>query len=113
MKIFSQDPIKPLLSSGNRAINYFTKRDILQKPVEEMTTLLNLPVVQKVIKKQTSGGFWKSTSANKKKHPAQNYDLLETYRHTNILVHQYRLTKLLDFNQKGKKLNENWYHCYY
>ena len=93
INIFSQDPIKPLLNSGNPAIIYFTKRDILHEPVEGISTLQELPAVQKIIKKQTSGGFWKSTSANRKKAPAQNYDLLETYRHANILVHQYGLTR--------------------
>lgn len=93
MKIFSHDPIKSLLSSGNPAIKYFSKRNILQETVEEISTLQDLPAVQKIIKKQTSGGFWKSTSANRKKHPAQNYDLLETYRHSNILVHKYGLTR--------------------
>ena len=93
MKIFSHDPIKSLLSSGNPAIKYFSKRNILQETVEDISTLQDLPAVQKIIKKQTSGGFWKSTSANRKKHPAQNYDLLETYRHSNILVHKYGLTR--------------------
>ena len=93
MNIFSHNPIESLLSSGNSAIIYFTKRDILGEPVEEVSILQELSAVQKIIKRQTSEGFWKSTSANRKKHPAQNYDLLETYRHTNILVHMYGLTR--------------------
>ena len=93
LNIFSNDPIKPLLSSGNLAIIYFTEGDILEEPVEDISILQELPAVQKIIKKQTSEGFWKSTSANKNKHPAQNYELLETYRHTNILVNQYGLNR--------------------
>ena len=66
-KIFSHDPIKPLISSGNPAILYFIKRDIIQDPVEDIAVLQEIPAVQKIIKKQTSEGFWKSTSANQKK----------------------------------------------
>ena len=68
-KVFSYNPVKPLLSSGNPFIIYFTKRDILKEPVEDISTIQELPAVQKIIKKQTSEGFWKSTSANRKKHP--------------------------------------------
>jgi len=91
--LFSYDPLKPLLGSNNPAIIYFTQRDILQESFKEFCSLYELPMAQKIIKKQRPEGFWKSTSANKKKHPAQNYELLETYRHSNILVNMYGLTR--------------------
>ncbi len=92
MKIFNYNLIVPLLESKNRAIKYFTLRDLLHHDVEPISIIWELPIVQKLIKNQHSKGYWLSTSPNKSKHPAQNYELLETFRHTNILVNKYELT---------------------
>lgn len=90
---FKYDPIRPLLKSGNKAIAYFVKRDLLEEPVESVSSIWASNEANKIIKKQNSKGYWQSNSANKKKHPAQNYDLLETYRYTNILINMYGLTR--------------------
>ena len=93
MDIFPYNPITPLLTSNDKILEYFTVRDILEKKVDPISSIWDLPVVRKLIKKQNSMGYWKSSSANKVKHPAQNYELLETYRYTNILVNMYGLTQ--------------------
>lgn len=90
---FNHNPVKPLLESDHPAITYFVKRDLLEESVEGVSTIWKLAEVQKIIKKQHSSGYWKSNSANIKKHPAQNYKLLETFRHTNILVNMYGLNR--------------------
>ncbi|MGD9201407.1 MAG: prenyltransferase/squalene oxidase repeat-containing protein [Chitinispirillia bacterium] len=90
---FSHNPVTPLLESGNYAIEYFVRRDILEESVEDISTIWELKEVQKILKKQTSRGYWKSNSANKRRNPAQNYELLETYRHTNILVNMYGMNR--------------------
>ncbi len=93
VKCFAYDPVTPLLESGNPAVIYFTRRDLLQEPVRDLSEIWALDDVRDIIKRQTADGHWLSKSANKAKHPAQNYDLLETFRFTNILVNQYGLNR--------------------
>jgi len=90
---FNNNPIEPLLKSNHPAISYFVKRDLLEESVEEISRIWELAEVRKIIKKQRSEGYWRSNPANIKKHPAQNYHLLETYRNTNILVNMYGLNR--------------------
>ncbi|MFC1489900.1 hypothetical protein ACFL6K_01695 [Candidatus Latescibacterota bacterium] len=90
---FNHNPFTPLIVSGNDAVTYFAKKFLLEESVEEVSALWELQEVKNIIKRQHSNGYWKSNSANKKKHPAQNYDLLETYRHVNILVNMYGLNR--------------------
>ena len=90
---FKYDPIRPLLESGNQEVIYFVKRDILDESVESISSIWASSEATKIINKQTSKGYWKSNSSNKKKHPAQNYELLETYRNTNILINMYGLNR--------------------
>jgi hypothetical protein len=90
---FRRNPIKPLLESNNPAIIYFVKRDLLEEPVEGIHIIWQLAEAHRIIKKQHSKGYWKSNSANIKKHPAQNYRLLVTFRYTNILVNRYALNR--------------------
>ena len=90
---FNYNPINPLLDSGNYAVKYFVRRNLFEESVEDISSLWELKEVQKIIKKQNSRGYWKSNSPNRKRNPAQNYDLLETYRHTNILVNMYGMNR--------------------
>jgi hypothetical protein len=90
---FNHNSIKPLLESDHPAISYYTKRDLLEESVEGISKIWQLAEVHKIIKRQHADGYWKSNSANIRKHPAQNYNLLETFRHTNILVNMYGLNR--------------------
>lgn len=45
----------PLLSSGNEALLYFVRRDLLGENVGSVHRLWQLPEVQKILKKQLSG----------------------------------------------------------
>lgn len=42
------DPTELLMSLENEAINYFTSRDLLDEKVEPITTLWELPEVEKL-----------------------------------------------------------------
>jgi hypothetical protein len=90
---FNNNPIEPLLKSNHPAISYLVKRDLLEESVEEISRIWELAEVRKIIKKQRSEGYRRSNPANIKKHPAQNYHLLETYRNTNILINMYGLNR--------------------
>jgi Prenyltransferase and squalene oxidase repeat len=68
------DPVSRLLSSGNLAIAFFARRDLLDKAVEAVETLWDLPVAK---------------YPGKEKAAYQNYSLLETFRNLGFLVEQF------------------------
>jgi hypothetical protein len=81
------DPIAPLLSSGNEAIRYFARRDLLGERVDPVDRLWQLPEAQRILRKELADGSW--PRSGEKKHPAVNYGLIETWRHFRFLVEQY------------------------
>jgi hypothetical protein len=84
------DPVPVLLSFNNEAITYFVKKDLLHERVHP-DALWELPGAQILLKKQKKG--WVYPKKAKEKYPSINYDLLETFRNTGILVEQYGFTK--------------------
>lgn len=88
------DPIPKLLSSGNEAITYFTKRDILEVEVESVKVLWGLSGVQRILNKQRENGSWEYRgSQHTRIRSDEDYDQLETYRILGILVEKYGLNK--------------------
>ncbi len=85
------DPILPLLSSENRAVQYFVEHDLLGKPAVPVQSLWQLPEAQKILKKQQAGGSW--APSGKKGPLAVNYHLVETWRQFRFLVDQFGLTR--------------------
>jgi hypothetical protein len=85
------DPIAPLLSSGNEALRYFTRRDLLGDPVGPVSRVWELPEAQRILRKQLADGSWPRSGGEK--HPAINYHLIETWRHLRFLVEQYGFTR--------------------
>lgn len=85
------DPIEPLLSSGNKQINYFTNRDLLDNPVGDIKELWELEIPRKILKKQQLDGSWKYPG--KRPWYTTDYDQLETYRQLGFLVQMFGLNK--------------------
>jgi hypothetical protein len=52
------DPIRSLLSSGDEALRYFVRRDLLEEQVEPIRHLWQLPEAQKILKRQQPDGSW-------------------------------------------------------
>ena len=50
------DPIAALLSSGDEALTYFVRRDLLDERVLSISSVWSLPEVEKLLKKQQSDG---------------------------------------------------------
>ncbi len=90
-KQFKYDPLPPLLSSGNAAVQYFTRRDPLGERVGPVSQLWKLPEAQKILKKQQADGSW--PRPGKAEHPAINYGLIETWRWFRFLVEQHGFTR--------------------
>jgi hypothetical protein len=87
------DPIVPLLESGNSAIEYYTKRDLLSEQVEDIEQLWGLPDAAKILKKQNPFGFWKYSAHDSIKTPAQNHDLFETFKQISRLIDMFGFTR--------------------
>lgn len=85
------DPVKPLLASGNAAIVYFTKRDLLDRDVGSIKAIWNLPEVGKIIRKQQADGSWKSGKS--KARLGWKAGLVETWRQLRFLIDQYEVDK--------------------
>jgi hypothetical protein len=86
------DPISPLISSENQAIEYFTKRDLLDQDVPPIDCIWQLPGVQKILQKQQSDGSWKYPGTQKVVYPRYHYSLFETYKTLRLLVKRYSFT---------------------
>jgi hypothetical protein len=87
------DPTPTLLSSGNEAIAYFTKRNLLEQEVAPINTVWHLPEVQKTLRNQRPDGSWKYTGKKTVYYPKHHYPLLQTFKTFRVLVEQYELTK--------------------
>ena len=91
LSVFNFDPIPPLLSSGDAALIYFVQRDLLEESAESIEQLWRLPGVLKILKKQLGDGSWPRSGVAK--HPAINYQLIETWRWFRYLVEMYGMNR--------------------
>jgi hypothetical protein len=82
------DPIPALLNSGDEALRYFVRRDLLEEDAGPICRLWQLPAAQKILKKQQPDGSW-DRPVGQKKHKAINYKLIETWKQFRFLVEQY------------------------
>jgi hypothetical protein len=82
------DPIPALLASGDEALQYFVRRDLLEEEVGPICRLWQLPAAQKILKEQVPDGSW-DRSVSKKKHKDINYNLIETWKQFRFLVEKY------------------------
>lgn len=87
------DPISVLLSSGNKAIEYFTKRDLLDETVQSIDYVWQLPEVKKTFQKQQPDGTWKHTGKKTVTFPSYHYKLVATWKVYRLLVEHYEVTK--------------------
>ena len=87
------DPTPTLLSSGNEAVEYFTKRDLLEQEVAPIEHIWQLPEAQKTLRKQQSDGSWKYIGRKTVSYPEWHYSLLQTWKTFRVLVEQYEFTK--------------------
>ena len=98
---FKYDPLVPLISSKNKAIKYFTKRDLLEEEVEPIQSLWILQPAIKIINRQQEDGSWRYSAWKAKLNEPENYNLLETYRQLGFLVEKYGFTKDHDTIKKA------------
>ncbi len=93
-KKFKIDPLKRLTATQNRAILYFTQKDLLEKKVEPVNVIWELSIVKKILKMQQKDGSWKYPGGGKENIRSQeDYNQLETYRALMELVEKYGFNK--------------------
>ena len=85
------DPMAPLLDSGDKALLYFTQRDLLDQETGPVQQLWQLPGALKLFRKQLPNGSW--PRAGSTEHPAINYHLIETWRQFRFLIEEYGFQK--------------------
>jgi hypothetical protein len=81
------DPVPALLSSGDEALQYFVRRDLLGEEVGPISRLWQLPGARKILNRQGSDGSWHRSG--EKKHQAINYRLIETWKQFRFLIQVY------------------------
>ncbi|WXG39589.1 MAG: hypothetical protein WED07_01935 [Candidatus Freyarchaeum deiterrae] len=93
LKQLRYNPLPLLISSENKALLFFVKRDLLSEKDNPVQDLWQLPDVTKIIGKQLDNGSWKYPSSGARVRSEQNYNQLETYRMLGQLVEKYGLTR--------------------
>jgi hypothetical protein len=83
------NPIELLLSCGNSALEYFTKRDLLDLNPGNITDLWQLPTVEKLLKIQNSDGSWRYKGKRAGEKLGENYELVETWRNLRVLIEMF------------------------
>ena len=97
-----------LESSSNKAIEYFTKRDLLNETVEPIEYIWGLPEIQKTFRKQLPDGSWKHTGTQTVAFPSYHHSLVTTWKTFRILVERYEVNKKLE---AAKKAAEFFFSC--
>jgi hypothetical protein len=82
-KQLKYDPIAPLIDSGEEAVSYFARRDLLQESLLPVSAVWVTKKPQTILKKQKPGGYWMYPGKS------EDYYLLETFKNLQILVYQY------------------------
>ena len=88
--LLDHDPIAPLLSSQDKALDYFVRRDLLDETVPSIEFVWGLPAAQKILKKQQPDGSWKYPGTKKPVYPEHHYGLVETWKKFRFLIDTYR-----------------------
>jgi hypothetical protein len=86
-------PVAALLSSHNKALEYFVERDLLNKAVAPIDEVWHLPEPQRLLKKQQPDGFWSVSGRKPEIYPPGHYKLVETFKNFRILVERYEFDR--------------------
>ncbi len=87
------DPAPLLVSSSNRAIALFARRDLLGSSGDPASALWELPAARRVLARQNQDGSWRYPGGKPSIRSRENYDQLETFRQVGILVEKFGLTR--------------------
>ena len=92
-RLLKLDPARVLASSGNAAISYFARRDLLGSDPGPVSLLWELPVARKTVARQNADGSWRYPGGKSHVRSRENYDQLETFRQVGTLVEKFGFTR--------------------
>jgi len=95
------DPIQRLLSSSNKAISHFVRRDLLAEKMPPASSLWQLTDAERILKKQQDDGSWKYSGKKTALYPKHHHSLLETWKQFRLLVERYEFTREHDGARRG------------
>jgi hypothetical protein len=101
------DPIPPLLASGDEALRYFTRRDLLGEDAGPVSRLWDLPEARRLLAKQRPDGSFAYTAA-KSKSSAVKHRLVETWKQFRYLVEVWGFTRE---NAQAERAAEFLFSC--
>jgi hypothetical protein len=87
------DPVPALLDSTDKAIVYFTQRDLLGEETAPESSLWGLPEVNKLSRGQHDDGCWGKRGGDPNIYPSNHNQLVETFKRFCILVERYGTTR--------------------
>lgn len=88
-----RDPIPVLLATGDEALSYFVRRDLLEEDPGPASVLWELPEARRLLRKQQANGSWRYPGGNPNSTPGCNYAVLETFRSLGFLVEMFDLDR--------------------
>lgn len=92
LKELRHNPLDALTVSGNAAVTYFARRDLLGEDPGPVEAVWRLPEVVKVLRKQRGDGSWRP-SGEDDGHPPGRRALVETFKTLRLLVRRHQLTR--------------------
>lgn len=91
--LLAVDPVPALLNSGETAIDYFTRHNLLDEPVAPAGFIRETPEARKLLKKQQPDGSWERPGKTGDIYPGWHYGLVATFKRFRILVERYGFNK--------------------
>ena len=88
-----RDPVAALLASGNEAVAYFARRDLLGVRVGPIATLWQSAPAAAILRQQQRDGSWRYPGGTPGLRSREDYDQIETYRRLGWLVEKYGMTR--------------------
>lgn len=85
------DPLPALLASGDEALRYYVRSELLEENAGSVQALWQLGGAQKILKKQGGDGSW--AYPGKKTSPDVKYPLVETWKQFRYLIDMYGFTR--------------------
>jgi hypothetical protein len=82
-----------LANCGNPAIAYFARRDLLGEKVEPIAMLWDLHAARRIVARQNADGSWTYPGGKERIRSREDYDQIETFRQTAILVEMFGFSR--------------------
>ena len=85
--------IDALLATGDEAIVYFTRRDLLGEAIEPARPVWEMPEPRKLLRKQSNEGWWPGPTRKVPVYPPDHPRLVATFKSFRLLVERYHLNR--------------------